>query len=74
MALFIKPLSIFFLVVVPLWLVLHYRSKRALGEGLSDEDRTRLFELSEQASRMAQRIDALETLLDAQVPDWRRSL
>lgn len=32
------PLIVFCIFVAPLWLILHYRSKRKTGDGLSDEE------------------------------------
>ena len=64
----------FMLVVVPIWLVLHYRSKKELNQGLSQEEYNQLSELSEVADKMGQRIQNLESILDAETPDWRSKL
>ncbi|MGL5800086.1 MAG: envelope stress response membrane protein PspB, partial [Plesiomonas sp.] len=50
------PLTIFFLFVAPLWLWFHYRSKRELGEGLSQDERSRLEALSREAQQMRERV------------------
>lgn len=69
---FFVPVVLFLVVVAPIWLVLHYRSKsRAQGE-LSDAEREELDLLLAQADRMADRIETLEAILDAEVPGWRR--
>ncbi|GAA3526729.1 envelope stress response membrane protein PspB [Zobellella aerophila] len=68
----VAPLNIFLFLVVPIWLVLHYRSKRRLGEGLDESARQRLEQALTEADRLAQRIETLERLLDAEVPGWRR--
>lgn len=65
------PLTIFFLFVAPVWLWLHYRSKRELGEGLSQEERRRLEVLTREAQQMRERIRLLEVILDSQHPNWR---
>lgn len=65
------PVIIFMLVVAPIWLVLHYRSKRQVSQGLSEEEYIQLSELSELADKMAERIQTLEAILDAETPDWR---
>lgn len=71
---FAVPIIIFMLVVAPIWLVLHYRSKRQISQGLSEEEYTQLSELSELADRMTDRIKTLEAILDAETPDWRNKV
>lgn len=66
------PLIVFLIFVAPLWLILHYRSKKKAAGGLSEEDFQRLRSLSEQADRMQQRVDTLERILDSEAPEWRR--
>lgn len=66
------PLVVFMIVVAPLWLILHYRSKRKAGEGLSSEDRKKLETLVVRAEQMQERIVTLERILDAEAPQWRQ--
>ncbi|MDP5291580.1 envelope stress response membrane protein PspB [Oceanimonas sp. CHS3-5] len=68
----VAPLNIFLFLVVPIWLVLHYRSKRRLDEGLDDNARTRLEQALQQSEQLAERVETLERLLDQEVPEWRR--
>ncbi len=70
----VAPVIIFMLVVAPIWLVLHYRSKRQVSQGLSEEEYVQLSELSELADKMADRIKTLEAILDAETPDWRNKV
>jgi len=70
----VAPIIIFMLVVAPIWLILHYRSKRQISQGLSEEEYIQLSELSELADKMADRIKTLEAILDAESPDWRNKL
>jgi len=70
----IAPLIIFMVIVAPIWLVLHYRSKRQVSQGLSEEEYIQLSDLSETADKMADRIKTLEAILDAETPDWRSKL
>jgi len=65
------PVIIFMIIVAPIWLILHYRSKRQVSQGLSEEEYIQLSELSEMADKMADRIKTLEAILDAETPDWR---
>ncbi len=69
----LPPLIVFLIFIAPLWLILHYRSKRQISQGLSDEEYAQLDELSALADKMADRINTLETILDAESPKWRSS-
>lgn len=64
------PLTIFVLFVLPIWLWLHYSNSSSRGE-LSQNEQQRLVQLSEQANKMRERIQALEDILDAEHPNWR---
>mgnify|MGYP001589802213 FL=1 len=68
------PVIIFMVIVAPIWLVLHYRSKGQVSQGLSEEEYIQLSDLSETADKMADRIKTLEAILDAETPDWRSKL
>jgi phage shock protein B len=68
------PVIIFMLLVAPIWLILHYRSKRQINQGFSEEEYTQLSELSELADKMTDRIKTLEAILDAETPDWRNNV
>ena len=68
------PVIIFMIIVAPIWLVLHYRSKGQVSQGLSEEEYIQLSELSETADKMADRIKTLEAILDVETPDWRNKL
>jgi len=65
------PVIIFMLLVAPIWLILHYRSKRQISQGFSEEEYTQLSDLSELADKMTDRIKTLEAILDAETPEWR---
>ncbi|KGJ96341.1 envelope stress response membrane protein PspB [Colwellia psychrerythraea] len=68
------PVIIFMIIVAPIWLVLHYRSKKQVSQGLSQEEYIQLSDLSEVADTMADRIQTLEAILDAETPNWRAKL
>jgi phage shock protein B len=68
------PVIIFMLLVAPIWLILHYRSKRQISQGFSEEEYIQLSDLSELADKMADRIKTLEAILDAETPDWRNKV
>lgn len=65
------PLVVFLIFVAPLWLLLHYRSKRKAANGLSQEDYEALQGLSDRAKGLQERINTLERILDAESPNWR---
>ncbi len=58
------PIIVFMVVVAPLWLILHYRSKK----------HRQLLELAQKADKMAERVETLEALLDQEAPQWRRKV
>ncbi|MGB7801615.1 envelope stress response membrane protein PspB [Buttiauxella sp.] len=71
-ALFIAiPLTIFVLFVAPIWLWLHYNNRAENGGQLSQGEQQRLAQLTDEARRMRERIQALEQILDAEHPNWR---
>ncbi|WP_054178466.1 envelope stress response membrane protein PspB [Trabulsiella odontotermitis] len=64
------PLTLFVLFVLPVWLWLHY-SNRSKNGGLAQSEQQRLLQLTDEAKRMRERIQALEAILDAEHPNWR---
>lgn len=67
LGLMMAPLIIFMVIVAPIWLVLHYRSKRQISQGLSEDELALLRDLSQRADRFGQRLETLERLMDAPV-------
>ncbi|HEY9041960.1 MAG TPA: envelope stress response membrane protein PspB [Rheinheimera sp.] len=65
------PLILFMIFVAPIWVIMHYRSKNKIGQGLSDQELSQLNELAQRAEKMADRIKTLEAILDAESPKWR---
>lgn len=66
------PLAFFFCVFIgPLWLILHYTTKRRQAQGLTREDEKMLSDMWQLANKMEDRVKALETILDQQAPGWR---
>lgn len=66
------PTILFMVVVMPVWLVLHYKSKGKVGGGLSDDDQAVLDDLLRNLDSLADRMEALESILDERNPRWRR--
>lgn len=70
-ALFILAI-IFMAVIVPLVVIMHYSTKWKATKGLSDDERRMLEDLWNESQRMQSRVNALETILDHEAPDWRK--
>ncbi|MDG3088349.1 envelope stress response membrane protein PspB [Vibrio hannami] len=71
-ALITGPLVVFLIFVAPLWLFLHYRSKRTSASGLSQEDYEKLEALTVKAESLQKRVNSLERILDSETPNWRQ--
>jgi len=67
----VAPIVVFLVIVAPIWLILHYRSKKQLSQGLSEAEIKTLNDLARQAEGMADRIKTLEAILDEESPEWR---
>lgn len=57
--------------VLPLIIIMHYTTKWKATKGLSDDEQRLLEELWQDSQRMESRLNALETILDDEVPKWR---
>lgn len=68
----LAPIIIFMIFVAPIWLILHYRSKKHATQGLSSQEQAALKEMSIKAEVMSERIETLEAILDKEAPDWRQ--
>ena len=65
---------LFMLFVAPTWLILHYKGKRQINKGLSENDFKDLQMLADKAEKMSERINTLETILDSEAPQWRHKV
>ena len=65
------PLSVFFIFVAPLWLILHYRSKKQINKEFSNNDQEQLKSLLNRTQQLQKRIVSLEEILDKEAPQWR---
>lgn len=68
---FFVPVVVFLVVVAPIWIIFHYKSKANVVNGLSTGERAELDEMIEVANKMAARIETLESILDVETPEWR---
>ena len=71
-AVILVPSIVFMVIVAPLWVWLHYRSKRRAQAALTESERDNLEALLLKSEAMMERIDTLESILDAQTPGWRK--
>jgi phage shock protein B len=65
---------IFMAVVLPLIIIMHYTTKWKATKGLSDDEQRMLEDLWKDSQSMQSRVNALETILDNEIPDWRKKL
>jgi phage shock protein B len=72
MGYFMFPLSAFFIFVAPLWLVLHYRSRKQINKSFSSENQKQLETLLSRTELLQKRIYSLEEILDNEAPQWRK--
>lgn len=63
---------VFMTVVVPFIVIMHYTTKWKATKGLSDDEHKMLEDLWNESQAMQSRVNALETILDTQVADWRK--
>ena len=71
-AIILVPSIVFMVIVAPLWVWWHYRSKRRAQVALTESERDNLEALLLKSEAMMERIDTLESILDAQTPEWRK--
>lgn len=67
----VAPIIIFMIFVAPIWLILHYRSKKLVGKGLNEREIEELSDLAHRAEALGERVKTLESILDAEAPEWR---
>ena len=65
------PTILFLVIVAPIWIVMHYQSVKRSSRSLSAEDRESVEHMLETVDRLGERIATLESLLDADHPEWR---
>ncbi len=65
------PTILFLTVVMPIWLTMHYRSVNRSSRSLNVEDREAVEHMLETVDKLSDRIQALESILDVDHPDWR---
>ena len=59
-------------IILPIVIVMHYMTKWKATKGLSNDEQRLLEDLWRDTQAMQGRLNALETILDGEVPDWRK--
>lgn len=65
-------LIVFLLIPAPLFIVLHFITKWKQTREISGGDEQMLEELWRMSQSLEKRLESLETILDHELPDWRR--
>ncbi|MEH6583313.1 MAG: envelope stress response membrane protein PspB [Halioglobus sp.] len=68
------PTILFMVVVAPMWITMHYRSVNRSSRSLSDEDRHSIEQMLMTVDKLSERIGILESILDADHPDWQQNV
>ena len=66
------PMVLFMVIVAPIWIVMHYRSVNRSSSQLSEDEQQALEDMLVAVDQMADRIESLESILDADHPNWRQ--
>ncbi len=67
-------LIVFVAIPAPLFIVLHFITKWKQSREISGGDEKMLEDMWLLAQRMEERLESLETILDSELPDWRRKI
>jgi len=65
------PTILFLVIVAPMWITMHYRSVNRSSRSLTREDRESIEHMLETVDKLTDRIQALESILDADHREWR---
>ena len=69
------PGIIFLAIVVPIWIICHYATvwvRMRAGPGKVVVEGAELERMRALAEKLERRIESLETILDAEAPEWRK--
>lgn len=73
-ALIAVAVIVFIAIPAPLFIVLHFITRWKQSRYLSGGDENMLEELWLLSQRLEDRLATLETILDSELPDWRKKL
>ena len=63
---------LFLVVIIPLFVVLHFVTKWKQAREISGDDEQLLEDLWQLSQRLEDRLETLERILDDELPTWRR--
>ena len=72
--LLVLAVIVFIAVPAPLFIVLHFITKWKQSREISGGDEKMLEDVWLLAQRLEERLESLETILDSELPDWRKKL
>ncbi len=72
--LLVLAVIVFIAVPAPLFIVLHFFTKWKQSREISGGVEKMLEDVWLLAQRLEQRLESLETILDSELPDWRKKL
>ena len=67
-------LIVFLVIPAPLFIVLHFITKWKQSREISGGDEKMLEDLWMMSQRLEERLQSLETILDSELPDWRKKI
>ena len=67
-------LIVFLAVPAPLFIVFHFMTKWKQSREISGGDEKMMEDIWRLSQRLEDRLEALETILDNEVPEWRKKL
>lgn len=67
-------LIVFIAIPAPIFIVLHFITKWKQSREISGGDEEMLEDMWLMSQRMEERLESLETILDSELPEWRRKL
>jgi len=70
--LFMIAVIVLVLIPAPLFIILHFITKWKQSREISSGDEQMLDDLWRLSQRMEERLEALEIILDNEVPEWRK--
>ena len=63
---------VFIAIPAPLFIVLHFITKWKQSREISGGDEKMLEDMWQLAHRLEERLESLETILDSELPEWRK--
>lgn len=65
------PMVLFLIIVMPIWIVFHYITVWKRERHQQQADKNNYQDLHALAAKLEERLDAVESILDVDAPEWR---